>query len=219
MVGVHQVVHDISGNLLVDTIVYHAIELMTASSREWTSNDLGGSSRQPGASSRCSNSQWPESPTPSCTLNACGDRHWCVPRRSSILICRRHHDRAAKEERLCRKKELYHGSDFAHAGIGHRIRPRKFDSAAFARQTLASWQNLAGVIDHTLLKPDATREQVENLCDEAHPLPVCLRHGESRVGAHRGFACCRVPAFPSAWSSAFPSARRWFRRCARRPRR
>jgi deoxyribose-phosphate aldolase len=42
-----------------------------------------------------------------------------------------------------------------------------FDSAAFTTQTLASWQSLAGVIDHTLLKPDATREQVENLCDEA----------------------------------------------------
>ena len=42
-----------------------------------------------------------------------------------------------------------------------------FDSAAFAAQTLANWQALASVIDHTLLKPDATREQVENLCDEA----------------------------------------------------
>ena len=42
-----------------------------------------------------------------------------------------------------------------------------FDSAAFTTQTLASWQNVAGIIDHTLLKPDATREQVENLCDEA----------------------------------------------------
>jgi len=42
-----------------------------------------------------------------------------------------------------------------------------FDSAAFTTQTLASWQNLAGIIDHTLLKPDATLEQVENLCDEA----------------------------------------------------
>jgi deoxyribose-phosphate aldolase len=42
-----------------------------------------------------------------------------------------------------------------------------FDSAAFAAQTLASWQTLAAVIDHTLLKPDATRMQVENLCDEA----------------------------------------------------
>ena len=42
-----------------------------------------------------------------------------------------------------------------------------FDSAAFTAQTLANWQNLAGVIDHTLLKADATLEQVENLCDEA----------------------------------------------------
>ena len=42
-----------------------------------------------------------------------------------------------------------------------------FDSAAFASQTLSSPQTLAAVIDHTLLKPDATREQVENLCDEA----------------------------------------------------
>jgi deoxyribose-phosphate aldolase len=42
-----------------------------------------------------------------------------------------------------------------------------FDSAAFAAEALADWQNLAAVIDHTLLKPDATRTQVENLCDEA----------------------------------------------------
>jgi deoxyribose-phosphate aldolase len=42
-----------------------------------------------------------------------------------------------------------------------------FDSAGFAKQSLASWQSLAQVIDHTLLKPDATREQVESLCDEA----------------------------------------------------
>jgi len=42
-----------------------------------------------------------------------------------------------------------------------------FDAAGFAQQTLASWQALAGVIDHTLLKPDATRDQVEILCDEA----------------------------------------------------
>jgi len=41
------------------------------------------------------------------------------------------------------------------------------DSASFAAQTLASWQTLAAVIDHTLLKPEATRDQVENLCDEA----------------------------------------------------
>ncbi len=41
-----------------------------------------------------------------------------------------------------------------------------FDSAAFTRQALADWQALAAVIDHTLLKPDATRDQVESLCDE-----------------------------------------------------
>ncbi len=35
------------------------------------------------------------------------------------------------------------------------------------QQALSSWQALAAVIDHTLLKPDATRKQVENLCDEA----------------------------------------------------
>jgi deoxyribose-phosphate aldolase len=42
-----------------------------------------------------------------------------------------------------------------------------FDAAAFTAKTLANWQSLATVIDHTLLKPDATRQQVEKLCDEA----------------------------------------------------
>ncbi len=42
-----------------------------------------------------------------------------------------------------------------------------FDSAAFSAATLANWQSLAAVIDHTVLKPDATRQQVENLCAEA----------------------------------------------------
>jgi deoxyribose-phosphate aldolase len=42
-----------------------------------------------------------------------------------------------------------------------------FDSAGFTAGTMTNWQTLAGVIDHTLLKPEATREQVENLCDEA----------------------------------------------------
>jgi len=42
-----------------------------------------------------------------------------------------------------------------------------FDAAAFTAQTLSNWQSLASVIDHTLLKPEATRHQVESLCDEA----------------------------------------------------
>jgi deoxyribose-phosphate aldolase len=41
-----------------------------------------------------------------------------------------------------------------------------FDAMAFSTETLSSWQKLASVLDHTLLKPDATREQVETLCDE-----------------------------------------------------
>ena len=42
-----------------------------------------------------------------------------------------------------------------------------FDAAAFTVTATSNWQALANVIDHTLLKPEATREQVENLCDEA----------------------------------------------------
>jgi deoxyribose-phosphate aldolase len=42
-----------------------------------------------------------------------------------------------------------------------------FDAAAFAAKTLSSWQALASVIDHTLLKPEATRQQIEKLCEEA----------------------------------------------------
>ena len=42
-----------------------------------------------------------------------------------------------------------------------------FDAAGFTAETLSDWRHLAAVIDHTLLKPDATRTQVENVCDEA----------------------------------------------------
>ena len=52
-----------------------------------------------------------------------------------------------------------------------------FDASGFAAQTLANARSLAAVIDHTLLKPEATREQVETLCNEA---------------AEYGFACAMV---------------------------
>jgi deoxyribose-phosphate aldolase len=42
-----------------------------------------------------------------------------------------------------------------------------WDADAFAAQTLSTWPSLAAVIDHTLLKPEATRHQIESLCDEA----------------------------------------------------
>ena len=52
-----------------------------------------------------------------------------------------------------------------------------FDAAGFTLKALSSWQNLAALLDHTILKADATRDQVENLCDEA------IRYG---------FACAMV---------------------------
>jgi deoxyribose-phosphate aldolase len=45
--------------------------------------------------------------------------------------------------------------------------PEQFDAAAFAAHTLSSPHHLAAVLDHTLLKPDATRNQVLQLCHEA----------------------------------------------------
>jgi deoxyribose-phosphate aldolase len=42
-----------------------------------------------------------------------------------------------------------------------------YNAQGFAREKLASWQSLAPLFDHTLLKPEATREQVLRLCEEA----------------------------------------------------
>lgn len=42
-----------------------------------------------------------------------------------------------------------------------------FDSAEFSNYTLSSKNALAAVFDHTLLKPEATREQVIHLCEDA----------------------------------------------------
>jgi deoxyribose-phosphate aldolase len=62
-----------------------------------------------------------------------------------------------------------------------------FDAAGFAAQALASARSLAAVIDHTLLKPEATREQVEKLSNEA---------------AMHGFACAMVnPVWASTAAS------------------
>ena len=63
-----------------------------------------------------------------------------------------------------------------------------FDATAFARQALATRRTLAAAIDHTLLKPEATREQVLKLCAEA---------------AEHRFACAMVnPAWvPTAYAA------------------
>jgi deoxyribose-phosphate aldolase len=52
-----------------------------------------------------------------------------------------------------------------------------FDAEAFTRQALDSRRNLAAIIDHTLLKPETTEDQVVRLCQEA---------------AQHGFACAMV---------------------------
>lgn len=55
-----------------------------------------------------------------------------------------------------------------------------FDAAHFSADALTSTASLAAVLDHTLLKPDATREQVIQLCVEA---------------AEHRFACAMVNPF------------------------
>ena len=52
-----------------------------------------------------------------------------------------------------------------HPEMDHSI--TNFDAAGFAAATLSSAAGLAAVFDHTLLKPEATREQVVKLCEEA----------------------------------------------------
>lgn len=42
-----------------------------------------------------------------------------------------------------------------------------YDAIAFTQHTLSSSASLAAVLDHTLLRPDATRSQVIQLCQEA----------------------------------------------------
>jgi len=56
---------------------------------------------------------------------------------------------------------------FPNKDANAELKSGTYNPAAFAAATLKSWQSLAAVIDHTLLKPDATRAQVENLCEEA----------------------------------------------------
>ncbi len=49
----------------------------------------------------------------------------------------------------------------------HIAETQTFNANAFASHALLTPENLASVIDHTLLKPDATRAQVLQLCHEA----------------------------------------------------
>jgi len=41
------------------------------------------------------------------------------------------------------------------------------NSAADRKSAIQTWQQLAAIIDHTLLRPEATADQVVRLCEEA----------------------------------------------------
>jgi deoxyribose-phosphate aldolase len=76
------------------------------------------------------------------------------------------------------------------------------NSAVDRKSVIRSWQDLAGIIDHTLLRPEATADQVVRLCEEARefsfgyvmvnscrvPLASAKLHGSAvKVGAVIGF--------------------------------
>jgi deoxyribose-phosphate aldolase len=68
-----------------------------------------------------------------------------------------------------------------------------FDVPAFAKQALADWHSLAALMDHTILKPDATEPQVIQHCGEA------VRYG---------FACVMVnPCWTSLAHSVLDGTR------------
>ena len=87
---------------------------------------------------------------------------------------------------------------------------------ALPQQALSSWQSLAAVIDHTLLKPDATRAQVENLCDEAARYKFACAM-VNPVWASTAVGVLSGTGVPVGASLASHSELRWSRRCARKP--
>ena len=137
-VEVHQVVRDLRGVLMILWSIMR-IDLPTSSSTEWTSNR---SYRRFSATVAVRN---------------CDPVTWSTTATSSILISRtgRKPVRALPLERSRMTATTPIGEadlEFDHGS---------FDAAGFTKQTMANWQALAAVIDHTLLKPEATREQVE----------------------------------------------------------
>jgi deoxyribose-phosphate aldolase len=68
---------------------------------------------------------------------------------------------------------------------------------------------VAGMIDHTLLKPDATRQEIEKLCREAaefHFATVCVNPAWVSTAAHllrgSGVGVCSVVGFPLGATTA-----------------
>jgi deoxyribose-phosphate aldolase len=81
--------------------------------------------------------------------------------------------------------------------------PRGVPAAAPQRQAALVPADLARLIDHTLLKPEATEEQIDALCDEAakhHFYSVCVNSSWVERCARRlggtGVKVCAVVGFP-----------------------
>lgn len=80
--------------------------------------------------------------------------------------------------------------------------------AATAASTGLSGVVLAGMIDHTLLKPDATADQIKKLCAEAREhqfASVCVQPGRVELAAHElensPVMVCTVVGFPHGATS------------------
>ena len=67
---------------------------------------------------------------------------------------------------------------------------------------------VASMIDHTLLKPDATRQNIDDLCREAAQFKFATVCVNPDLGRHAARSCCRGPAWACARSSGFRWARR-----------
>ena len=77
------------------------------------------------------------------------------------------------------------------------------DRAASARDVVPGSGRLAGMIDHTLLKPDATHDQIAQLCTEAAEYrfaSVCVNPSNVKLCArlleNKGIPVCTVVGFP-----------------------
>ncbi len=82
-------------------------------------------------------------------------------------------------------------------------------AARFGLEASSSHASLASLIDHTLLKPEATEEQIRKLCSEAaefHFATVCIQPTwvrlASRLLTGTGVGVCTVAGFPLGANAA-----------------
>ncbi len=105
---------------------------------------------------------------------------------------------------LCRCHRLAEGS------CPEEMRPLADRGVArFGLEASSSHASLASLIDHTLLKPEATEEQIRKLCSEAaefHFATVCIQPTwvrlASRLLTGTGVGVCTVAGFPLGANAA-----------------